>query len=74
MSEYFPEPTSSGGRVNVQLGLSDYATKGRLKNATGVDISDFAKKTGLANLKCNVDNLDIEKLKNVPRNLKQFEK
>ena len=27
MSEYFPEPTSSGGRVKVELVLSNYATK-----------------------------------------------
>ena len=29
----------------------------------------FAKKVDLANLKSNVDNLDIDKLKNVPTNL-----
>ena len=27
MSEYFPEPTSAGGRVKVELDLSNYATK-----------------------------------------------
>ena len=37
--------------------------------ATGVDTSDFAKKTDLANLKSDVDRLDIDKLKNVPTNL-----
>ena len=26
MSEYFPEPKSSGGRVKVELDLSNYAT------------------------------------------------
>ena len=36
MSEYFPEPKSSGGRVKVELDLSNYATKKDLKNATGV--------------------------------------
>ena len=40
-----------------------------LKSATGVDTSDFAKNTDLANLKSDVDNLDIDKLKNVPSNL-----
>ena len=34
-----------------------------------VDTSDFAKKTALANLKSDVDKLDIDKLKNVPSNL-----
>ena len=27
MSEYFSEPKSSGGRVKVELDLSNYATK-----------------------------------------------
>ena len=39
-----------------------------MKSATGVDRSDFAKKTDLANLKYNVDKLDIDKLQNVPDN------
>ena len=69
MSEYFPEPKSSGGRVKVKLDLSNYATKADLKNATGVDTSKFAKKVGFASLKSNVDKLDIDKLKNVPTKL-----
>ena len=44
MSEYVPEPKSSGGRMKVELDLSSYATKADLKNATGFDTSDFAKK------------------------------
>ena len=40
-----------------------------LKNATVLDASDFAKMTDLANLKSNVDKLDIDKLKNVPSRL-----
>ena len=31
--------------VKVELGLSNYATKADLKNATDIDKSDFAKKT-----------------------------
>ena len=69
MSEYFPEPKSSGGGKKVELDLSNYATKSHLKNATGVDISKFVKKVDLASLKSNVDKLDIDKLKNVPTNL-----
>ena len=68
MSEYFPEPKSSGGRVKVELDLSNYATKADLKSATGVDTSKFAKKIDIANLKSNVDKLDIDKLKNVLTN------
>ena len=64
MSEYFPKPNSLGTNVKVELDLSNYATKTNLKNAAGVDTSDFAKKTDLANLKSDVDKLDIDKLKN----------
>ena len=49
--------------------MSNYATKTGLKNATGVDTSSFAKTVDLANLKSNVDKLDIDKLKNLPTNL-----
>ena len=63
MSEYFPEPKSLGGRVKVELDLSNYAAKTNLRNATGADTSKFAKKVNLASLKSNVDNLDIGKLK-----------
>ena len=31
MSKYFPEPKFSGGRVKVELDLSNYATKVDLK-------------------------------------------
>ena len=43
MSEYFPEPKSSGGKMKAELDLSNYATKADLKNATGVDTSKFSK-------------------------------
>ena len=45
MSEYFPEPNSLGANIKVELDVSNYATKADLQNATGVDISKFAKKT-----------------------------
>ena len=69
MREYFPESKFLVGRVKVELGLSNYVAKSVLKNAAGVDTSKFAKKVDLANLKSNVDKLDIYKLKNVPTNL-----
>ena len=69
MSEYFPKPKSLGVNVKVELDLSNYATNADLKNATGVDTSNFAKKTDLANLKSDVDKLDIEKLKNLSNDL-----
>ena len=69
MSEYFPGAKSSRGRVKVLLDLSNYATKGYLKNAAGVNTSKFAEKIDLAYSKFNVDKLHIDKLKNVPTNL-----
>ena len=69
MSEYFQEPTCLRGTVKVALDLSNYATKADLKNATGVDTSKFVD---LANLKSNVDKLDIDKLKNIQTNLRNF--
>ena len=65
MGQYFPEPKYSGGKVKVELDLSNYATKSDLKNATGVDTSKFAKKVDLANLKSDADKLDIDKQKNI---------
>ena len=43
MSEYFSKPKSSGGRVKVELDLSNYATKADLKNAAGVGTSKLLK-------------------------------
>ena len=69
MSEYFPQPTILGERVRVELDLSNHSRKADSKNETGVDTSKFAKKVDLANLKSNVDKLDVYKLKNVATNL-----
>ena len=64
MSECFPEPIVKG-IVKVESDLSNEATKTDLKNATGSDTSKFAKNVDLTNLKSNIDELDIDKLKNV---------
>ena len=69
MSEYFPDPKSFGRRVKVELDLTNYATKADWKSLTGVDISKFAKKVYLTNLKSNVEKLDVDKIKNIPSNL-----
>ena len=70
MSQYFPQPFRSfGGNINVKVDLSNYATKTDLKNVTHVDTSSFALKTNLANLKTEVDKLDIDKLAPVPTDL-----
>ena len=60
MIEYFPKPKYLGANGKVELDFSNYATKADLTNATGVDKSDFAKKTDLANLKSDVDKWDID--------------
>ena len=52
MSQYFPKLFRRfGGNVNVEVDLSNYATKTNLKNVTYVDTSSFALKTNLASLK-----------------------
>ena len=53
--------------------MYNYATKADLKNTTGIDTSDFAKKTDLANSKSDMDKLDIDKLKNISSNLINLE-
>ena len=55
--------------MKVELDLSYYATKADLKNETEVDTSGFSKKTYLANLKSDIDKLDIDKSKNIPNNV-----
>ena len=63
MSQYFPKPYEAfGGDINVKVDLSNYATKADIKNISYVDTSSFALKTNLANLKTEVDKLDIGKL------------
>ena len=53
---YFPEPYDRRkSKVKAEIDLSTYTTNSGLKNATGVDISDFAKNTDLASLKITVD-------------------
>ena len=62
MSQYLQPHKSSGTNIKVELDLSNYATKTDLKNVTHVDVSSFASKTNQANLKTEVDKLDITKL------------
>ena len=66
MSKYFPKPKYLRANIKVELDLPNYVIKSDLKNATGIDTSEFAKKTDLANLKSDVDKLDTNELKNVP--------
>ena len=73
MSQYFPKPFDPfSGDINVKVDLLNYATKADIKNISHVDTSSFALKTNLANLKTEVDKLDIDKLVPVPTNLSKL--
>ena len=73
MSQYFPKPYEPfGGDINVTVDLSNYATKDDIKNITHVDTSSFALKTNLANLKTEVDKLDIDRLATLPLDLSKL--
>ena len=72
-SQYFPKPYEPfSEEINVKVDLSNYATKADIKNISHVDVSSFALKTNLANLKTEVDKLDINKLVPVPVNLSKL--
>ena len=73
MSQYFPKPYEPfGGDINVKADLSNYATKADIRNISHVDTSSFALKTYLANLKTEVDKLDVDKLVPVPTDLSKL--
>ena len=46
--------------------------KANLKGASGIDISTLTSKTDLAGMKTKADNLDVDKLKNVPADLSKL--
>ena len=60
-----------GGDINVKVDLSNHATKADIKNILHVDTSSFALKKS-ANLKTEVDKLDIDKLKPLPTDLSKL--
>ena len=66
---YYPPYRSSRNNIKVELDLSNYATKGDIKNITHVDVSSFASKANLAALKTEVDKIDADKLKTTPTDL-----
>ena len=74
MSQYFPKPFNShfGDSIKVKIDLSNYATKTDIKNISHVDTSSFALKTNLANLKTEVDKLDIDRLVPIPVDLSKL--
>ena len=73
MSQYFPKSYKPFGRdINVKVDLSNYATKADIKNISHAGTSSFALKTNLANLKTELDKLDIDKLAPVPIDLSKL--
>ena len=73
ISQYFSKPYEPFGRdINVMVDLSNYATKADITNITHIGTSGFALKTNLANLKAEIDNLDIDKLAPVPVDLSKL--
>ena len=74
MSQYFPKPFNShfGDSIKVNIDLSNYATKTDLKNVTHVDTSSFELTPNLANLKSEVDKLDIDKIAPAPVDLSRL--
>ena len=61
MSQYFPKPYEPfGGDINVKVDLSNYATKADIENISHAD------------LKTEVDKLDINKLVAVPTDLSEL--
>ena len=73
MSHYFPKLFRNfGGNINVKVDLSNYETKTDFKNVTHVDTPNFALKANLANLKTEVDKLDIDGLVPIPVDLSKL--
>ena len=74
MRQYFPKLFNShfGDSIKVKIDLSNYATRTDIKNISHIDTSSFAPKTNLANLKTEVDKLDIDKLVPIPADLNKL--
>ena len=72
MNQHFPKPLSDYKNIKVNIDLSNYTTKKDINDITHVDTSNFALKTNLANLKTEVDKLDIDKSATVPVDLSKL--
>ena len=72
---YYPKAESEiRDKVNVVLDLFYYTTMKELEHATGIGTSDLDTKKDFIALKAEVDNLDINKLINVPTGLNDLKK
>ena len=69
MSKYVPKSPSDCKNIKVKVDLTNYATKTDINDITHVDSSNFTLKTNLADLKTEVDKLDMDKLVPIPNDL-----
>ena len=69
---YFSPYGNSKNEFQVELDLSNYATKSDFRNVTGTDTSWFAKKDYLVHLKSEFDKLDIGKVETTPTDLSKL--
>ena len=69
MKEYFPKRKFFGGKVKVELDLSNYA---HLKKPLRADRSKFAKKVDLASIKSDIDKLYVAMLETTPVDFKNI--
>ena len=72
MSQYVPKPSSHEENIKIEIDLTNYATKKDINDIAHVDTSNFALKANLANLKTEVDKLDIDKLVPIPNDLSKL--
>ena len=63
---------NSGGTLKFELDVPSYATKANLKGVAVIDTSMLASKTDLASLKTKVDDMDVDKSKNVLADLSKL--
>ena len=72
MSDYFPKSKSVKGNIKFDLDLSNYTPKADLQNATGVNTSNFVKKSWFSQLKSEIAELGIGKLETTPTGLSKL--
>ena len=73
MTEYFPKPYEPFcGEINVKVNLPNYATNTDSKSILNINTSSFALKSNLADLKTEVDKLDMDELVPVPVDLNKL--
>ena len=73
MSQYFPETYKLFEvNINVKNDLYNSTKKADLKNAAGINTFKLALKSNLANLKAEIDKIDVDKLKTVPKDLSKL--